>query len=94
MYGQRRIALVDRVVVAVDRVARVARLALRLATTTRLGPSDLYAALATARLMAAHELIERAERACEDETDPDLELIQIRQPLWFGGTTIVEEDGL
>ncbi|MEV5205159.1 hypothetical protein [Streptomyces sp. NPDC053720] len=88
-YGQMRVLLVDRIAGAVASAARVAGLAVRLATSTRMRPTDLYAALATARFMAAHELIERAETACgDDETD----LIQIRQPLWFGSTTIVEDD--
>jgi hypothetical protein len=91
VYGQTRITLLDRAAAAVDRLARTARLALRLATRTRLGPTDLYAALATAQFMAAHELIERADAACDLETDPELDLVQIRQPLWFGGTTIVED---
>jgi hypothetical protein len=91
VYGQTRITLLDRLAAAAERGARVARMALRLASRTRLGPSDLYAALATARFMAAHELIERAEAAC-DTDDPDLELLQVRQPIWFGGTTIVEDE--
>ncbi|MEU5445798.1 hypothetical protein [Streptomyces griseofuscus] len=89
MHGQMRITLLDRAVAALDRAARVGRLAVRLATRTRLGPTDLYAAVATARFMAAHELIERADAAC---TDPETDLIQIRQPLWFGGTTLAEDD--
>lgn len=92
MYGQTRITLLDRLAAALERGAQVARLALRLATRTRLGPSDLYAALATAKFMAAHELIEQAADEVADDTDPDLDLIQIRQPLWFGGTTIVEDE--
>lgn len=90
MYGQTRIALLDRAVSAIERCAGVARLALRLATRTRLAPTDLYAALATAKFMAAHELIDQA--ADEVADDPDTDLIQIRQPLWFGGTTIVEDE--
>ncbi|MCX4581342.1 hypothetical protein OHB41_51280 [Streptomyces sp. NBC_01571] len=90
MYGQTRILLLDRAVSATERLARVARLALRLATRTRLAPTDLYAALATAKFMAAHELIDQA--ADEVADDPDTDLIQIRQPLWFGGTTIVEDE--
>jgi hypothetical protein len=90
-YGQMRVLLVDRAVSAVARAARAARLAVRLATTTRLRPTDLYAAVATARFMAAHELIEQAADAAEAFGDPDLDLIQIRQPAWFGGTTIHEE---
>ncbi|MEV6426034.1 hypothetical protein [Streptomyces sp. NPDC051662] len=89
-YGQMRVLVVDRAVSAVAHAARVGRLAVRLATQTRMGPSDLYAAVATARFMAAHELIERAETACAD--GDEIELIQIRQPLWFGGATIVEDD--
>ncbi|WP_309097536.1 hypothetical protein [Streptomyces sp.] len=91
MYGQTRISLLDRAAAALERGAQIARLALRLATRTRLGPTDLYAAVATARFLAAHELIERAEAAC-DPDDPDLDLVQVRQPLWFGGATIVEDD--
>lgn len=89
MYGQVRIALLDRAVAAIERCARIGRVAVRLASRTRLGPTDLYAALATARFMAAHELIDRA--AVEAGDDPEIELIQIRQPLWFGATTIHEE---
>lgn len=91
MYGQTRIALLDRAVAAVERGAKVARLALRLVTRTRLGPTDVYAAVATARFMAAHELLDQAADAVADDTDPDLDLIQVRQPIWFGGTTIFEE---
>ncbi|MFI2620558.1 hypothetical protein [Streptomyces sp. NPDC018584] len=90
MFGQMRIVLLDHALAAFGRCARVARTALRLATRTRLTPTDCYAALATAKFMAAHELIERAEAAC-DLDDPDLDLVQVRQPLWFGGTTIVED---
>lgn len=90
-YGQMRVLLVDRAVSAVARAARFGRLAVRLATTSRLRPTDLYAAVATARFMAAHELIEQAADSAEESGDPEFELIQIRQPLWFGGTTIFEE---
>lgn len=92
MYGSARISLVDRAVSAVDRLARVARLALRLATRTRLTPTDVYAALATARFMAAHELIEKAADQAEASGDPDVDLVQIRQPVWLGGTTIHKEN--
>ncbi|MGW6310195.1 hypothetical protein ACWFRQ_38230 [Streptomyces niveus] len=91
MYGSARIALVDRAVTAADRLARVARLALQLATRTRLTPSDLYAAVATARFMAAHALIDQAADEVEESGDPDIDLTQIRQPLWLGSTTIFEE---
>jgi hypothetical protein len=89
MYGQVRLALLDRAVAAIERCARIGRVAVQLASRTRLGPSDLYAALATARFMAAHELIEQA--AIEVADDPETEVVQIRQPLWFGATTIHEE---
>lgn len=92
MYGQMRITLLDRAVAAVERGARIARMALRLATRSRLAPTDLYAALATARFLAAHELIEQAADAVADDPDPDLDLVQVRQPLWFGGTTIMEDE--
>ncbi|MFJ2203310.1 hypothetical protein [Streptomyces violaceusniger] len=92
MYGQLRIALLDRAVAAVGRAARVGRIALHLASRTRLGPADVYAAVATARFMAAHELIERAEDQAARANDPDVELIQVRQPVWFGGATIHEEN--
>ncbi|MEU4352817.1 hypothetical protein [Streptomyces sp. NPDC023838] len=90
-YGQFRIALVDRAFAAAERLSRVARLAVRLASRTRLGPGDVYAALATAKFMAAHELIERAADQAAASGDPDTELIQIRTPLWFGAMTIHEE---
>ncbi|MDT0418859.1 hypothetical protein RM574_25595 [Streptomyces sp. DSM 41982] len=90
-YGQVRVALVDRVVHAAARAARAGRLAVRLLSRTRLGPSDLYAALATARFMAAHELVERAGAQAAATGDPEVEITQIRQPLWFGGTEIWED---
>ncbi|WP_031058637.1 hypothetical protein [Streptomyces sp. NRRL F-5702] len=90
MYGQMRVLLVDRLAGAVARAARVAGLAVELATATRMGPSDLYAALATARFMAAHELIERTADAVQDE-DPEVEITHLSQPMWFGGFTIFEE---
>ncbi|MFI7329648.1 hypothetical protein ACIBQ3_34045 [Streptomyces rubiginosohelvolus] len=89
-YGQMRMLLADRIAGAVARAARVAGLAVRLATTTRMGPSDLYAAVATARFMAAHELIERTADAVQDD-DPEVDVVHLSQPLWFGGTTIFEE---
>ncbi|MEU5902674.1 hypothetical protein [Streptomyces venezuelae] len=92
MFGQARIALADHAVAAVARAARIGRIAVRLFTRTRLTPADAYAALATARFMAAHDLIERAEAACDLDNDDDLDLVQVRQPLWFGGTTIVEDE--
>ncbi|MFF0561517.1 hypothetical protein [Streptomyces sp. NPDC004266] len=91
MYGQIRVLLVDRAVAAVATAARVARLAVRLATRTSMGPVDLYAALATAKYMAAHELIEQAADAVEESGDPDIEVTDIRTPIWFGKITIHEE---
>ncbi|MFD3820285.1 hypothetical protein ACFWRZ_34940 [Streptomyces rubiginosohelvolus] len=88
-YGQMRMLLVDRVVDAVARAARVAGLAARLATTTRMRPSDVYAAVATARFMAAHELIERTADAVQD--DDEVDVVHLSQPLWFGCNTIFEE---
>ncbi|MFJ2477749.1 hypothetical protein ACIOWI_33050 [Streptomyces sp. NPDC087659] len=87
-YGQFRMVLLDRAAAAAGRLAGVAQLAVRLASRTRLTPTDVYAAVATARFMAAHELI---DRAAAEAAGPETELIQIRQPLWFGGTTIHEE---
>ncbi|GGZ29792.1 hypothetical protein [Streptomyces nitrosporeus] len=89
MYGQVRVLLVDRLAGAVARMARVAGLAVRLATATRMGPSDLYAAVATAKFMAAHELIERT--ATEVQDDDEVDVVHLSQPLWFGGTTLFEE---
>lgn len=92
MYGQMRVLLVDRAVAAVATAARVARLTVRLATRTSMGPTDLYAALATARFMAAHELIETAAEAVEESGDPDIDLIQINTPAWFGRMTLHDEE--
>lgn len=92
MYGQMRLFLVDRAVAAVASAARVARLAVRLATRTSMGPADLYAAVATAKFMAAHELIETAADAVEESGDPDIEVTDIRTPLWFGGITLHDEE--
>ncbi|WP_411078281.1 hypothetical protein [Streptomyces sp. cmx-10-25] len=90
-HGQVRVLLVDRVVGALAAAARVGRLAVRLATRTPMGPTDLYAALATAKFLAAHELIEQAAGAAEQTGDPEAEITDIRTPLWFGGITIHEE---
>ncbi|MFE3124024.1 hypothetical protein ACFXHD_11455 [Streptomyces hydrogenans] len=91
MYGQTRILLADRAAAAVARLARVAGLALRLATRTRMSPGDVYAAVHTARFMAAHELIERAADAVEESGDPDIEVLHIGTPVWLGKTTFFEE---
>ncbi|MEG8275752.1 hypothetical protein [Streptomyces sp. AHA2] len=91
MYGSRRTALIDRVVRFTEGIARTGRLFARLATSqARLGLTDLYAAACTARFMAAHELIDRAENQVGD--DPDADLVQVRTPLWFGSTTLHEEN--
>lgn len=89
MYGSVRISLLDRAVYVAGCAARVGRWFVHLAA--RAGswrPADLYAAVATARFMAAHELIDQAADAADD---PETEVVQIRQPIWFGGTTIHEE---
>ncbi|MFE0654177.1 hypothetical protein ACFVZH_37100 [Streptomyces sp. NPDC059534] len=91
MYGHKRVLLMDRAVAAVATAARVARLAVRLATRTSMGPTDLYAAVATAKFMAAHELIETAADAALESGDPDIEVTDIRTPIWFGKITIHEE---
>lgn len=88
-YGQLRVLLVDRIAGAVASAARVAGLAVRLATATRMTPTDVYAAVATARFMAAHELIEKTADAVQD--DDEVDVVHLSQPLWFGGTTIFEE---
>lgn len=88
-YGQMRVLLVDRIAGAVASAARVAGLAVRLATATRMTPTDVYAAVATARFMAAHELIEKTADAVQD--DDEVDVVHLSQPLWFGGTTIFEE---
>ncbi|MFC8010839.1 hypothetical protein [Streptomyces cinereoruber] len=90
-HGQLRVLLVDRAAGVVTALARVARLAVRLATRTSMGPSDIYAAVATARFMAAHELIEQAADAAEQTGDPEVEITDIRTPIWLGAMTIHEE---
>ncbi|GAA4824135.1 hypothetical protein [Streptomyces ziwulingensis] len=90
MYGSRRMTIVQRAVEAVEVSAHIARTALSLITRqASWSLTDLYTAAATARFLAAHSLIDRAEEQAGD--DPDTDLIQIRQPIWFGGTTIHEE---
>ncbi|MDX2295872.1 MULTISPECIES: hypothetical protein [Streptomyces] len=91
MYGQTRILLVDRAAACVARLARVAGLAVRLATRTRMSPGDVYAAVATARFMAAHELIERAADQVEASGDPDAEVLHISTPAWFGRITLHDD---
>ncbi|MFH9959715.1 hypothetical protein ACH4OX_36680 [Streptomyces roseolus] len=91
MHGQTRMLLADRAVAAVARLARVAGLAVRLVTRTRLSPGDVYAAVATAKFMAAHELIERAADAVEATGDPEVEVTHISTPLWFGLITLHDE---
>ncbi|MGY4973473.1 hypothetical protein ACWGCC_30400 [Streptomyces nigrescens] len=90
MYGSTRVALVDRAVHTASYAARAARLFIRLATRPRWRPTDIYAALAAARFMAAHELINKADDQAA-AAGPDADLVQINQPLWFGGATIHEE---
>lgn len=91
MYGSRRFTLLEAAATVGERIARVARLFIQLATSrSSWGLTDLYAAAATARFMAAHELIDRAEDQVGD--DPDIELDQVRLPLWFGATTLHEEN--
>jgi hypothetical protein len=89
-YGSRRMTVIEQLARAVDRVSRVTRLFFNLATRqASWGLTDLYAAGATARFMAAHDLIDRAEGLVGD--DPDVDLVQVRQPLWFGSTNLHEE---
>lgn len=89
MYGSIRTTLLDRAAHVAGRLVRTAGLFVRIATSqTRWGLTDLYAAAMTARFLAAHRLIDQAEAAC---TDDETDLIQIRQPLWFGGATITED---
>ena len=91
MYGARRSTLIDRLVRFTEGIARTGRLFARLtAGRTDWSPTGLYAAAATARFMAAHELIARAEAQVGD--DPDADLAQVRTPLWFGSTTLHEEN--
>jgi hypothetical protein len=92
MYGSARISLLDHAVRTADRVACAARVFVRLATRARWRPTDVYAAAATARFMAAHQLIDQAADAVEASGDPEFAVVQIRQPLWFGATTIHEEE--
>ncbi|MEU5097617.1 hypothetical protein [Streptomyces sp. NPDC020996] len=91
MYGARRTTLIDRIARLTEGIARTGRLFARLAAArTDWSPTGLYAAAATARFMAAHELIDRAEAQVDD--DPDTDLVQVRTPLWFGSTTLHEEN--
>ncbi|WP_327724419.1 hypothetical protein [Streptomyces europaeiscabiei] len=91
MYGSRRMTVIEQLARAATRVARVARVAFNLAThQASWSPTDLYAAAMTARFMAAHDLIDRAEGLVDD--DPDVDLVQVRQPAWFGSTNLHEEN--
>lgn len=91
MYGSRRMTLIGHAANAMDRASRVVRLFFNLATRqASWGATDLYAAAVTARFLAAHELIDQAEDLVGD--DPDVDLDQVNQPLWFGSTTIHEEN--
>lgn len=91
MYGSRRATLIDRAAGFTQRLACAGRLFVRLATRqARWSVTDLYAAAATARFMAAHQLIDRAEAQVGDHPDTDLD--QVRLPLWFGSTTLHEEN--
>jgi hypothetical protein len=91
VYGARRTTLIAQVARFTASVARAGRLFAQLATSrSSWGLTDLYAAACTARFMAAHELIDRAEDQVDD--DPDVDLVQVRTPLWFGSTTLHEEN--
>jgi hypothetical protein len=90
VYGSRRTTLIARVARFTEGIAQAGRLFVRLATRqTRWGLTDLYAAAATARFLAAHELITRAEAQTVGD---DVVLDQVRTPLWFGSTTLHEEN--
>lgn len=90
MYGSRRSTLIEAAAAIGQRVVAAARLFFNLATSfSDWSPTGLYAAAATARYMAAHQLIDQAERQVDG--DPDVTLDQVRQPLWFGATTLHEE---
>lgn len=92
-YGSRRFTVLDHTVRLAGTLARAARIFINVATRqASWSLTDLYAAAATARFLAAHSLIDRAEQQLGDDPDNETELIQIRQPLWFGGTTIVEDE--
>ncbi|MFG2130505.1 hypothetical protein ACGFNV_22185 [Streptomyces sp. NPDC048751] len=91
MYGSRRMTVISHLAGAAERVTRAARLFVHLTTRqTRWGVTDLYAAAMTARFMAAHELLDKAEALVGD--DPDIELLHVSQPIWFGTTTLHEEN--
>lgn len=91
MYGSRRTTLIDRIARFTEGVARTGRLFVRLAAgRSRWGLTDLYAAAATAKFLAAHELIDHAEAQVADGDDVVLD--QVRTPLWFGSTTLHEEN--
>jgi hypothetical protein len=90
-YGARRFAVLDFAARLTDGLGRAARIFVTLATRqASWAPTDLYAAAATARFVAAHNLIDRAEGLVDD--DPDVDLVQVRTPLWFGSTTLHEEN--
>ncbi|KOG33304.1 hypothetical protein [Streptomyces resistomycificus] len=89
-HGSRRFTVLDHAARLADTLAHAARIFITLATRqASWSLTDLYAAAAAARFTAAHHLIERAETQLGN--DPEADLIQIRQPLWFGATTIHEE---
>lgn len=91
MHGARRTTFIEQVARFTQGVAAAGRLFVQLATSRRSwGLTDLYAAAATARFMAAHRLIDQAESQIGD--DPDADLGQVRTPLWFGSTTLHEEN--
>lgn len=91
MYGSRRMTVIEHLARAVEQASRVVRVAFNLATRqASWSLTDLYAAAMTARFMAAHELIDRAEDLIDD--DPDVDLVQVRQPAWFGFTNLHEEN--
>lgn len=90
MYGSRRFTLIELAAGLAERAVRVTRLFFNIAThQASWGPTDLYAAVMTAKFVAAHDLIDRAEGLVDDDTD--VELVQVRQPVWFGSTDLHEE---
>jgi len=90
-YGSRRFTVLDHAVRLAGMLARASRIFINLATRqASWSPTNVYAAAATARFLAAHELIDRAEAQVAEH--PDTDLVQVRQPLWFGSTTLHEEN--
>lgn len=89
--GFARISLAGRAVAAVTRLARATTaVAHAVAALPSWRPTDLYAAAVTYRFTAAHDLLDQAADAADQ--DDDTTLVAARTWPWFGADFVYETE--